>query len=52
MMEFMVRVSRAWWHSGDVVIEAATEEEALDAYRRVRDEIRRFVETLPEVLEK
>jgi arsenate reductase len=28
--------------------EAATEEEALDCYRRVRDEIRAFVETLPE----
>ncbi len=27
--------------------EAATEEEALDAYRRVRDEIRAFVEELP-----
>jgi arsenate reductase len=27
--------------------EAATEEEALGHYRRVRDEIRRFVETLP-----
>ncbi|GAB6165463.1 arsenate reductase ArsC [Thermostilla marina] len=31
--------------------EAATEEEALDCYRRVRDEIRTFVETLPESLE-
>jgi arsenate reductase len=31
---------------------AATEEEALAHYRRVRDEIRRFVETLPESLEK
>jgi arsenate reductase len=30
--------------------EATTEEEALDCYRRVRDEIRRFVETLPEGL--
>ena len=29
---------------------AKTEEEALDHYRRVRDEIRIFVETLPEVL--
>ena len=29
---------------------AATEEEALGHYRRVRDEIRRFVETLPEAL--
>jgi len=29
---------------------AATEEEALDGYRRVRDEIRAFVETLPEAL--
>ena len=31
--------------------EAPTEEEALDCYRRVRDEIRAFVETLPESLE-
>lgn len=31
--------------------EAKTEEEALDCYRRVRDEIRAFVETLPEALE-
>jgi len=30
--------------------EAATEDEALDHYRRVRDEIRAFVETLPEAL--
>lgn len=30
--------------------EAATEEEAFDHYRRVRDEIRAFVETLPEAL--
>lgn len=30
--------------------DAATEEEALDHYRRVRDEIRAFVETLPEAL--
>ena len=30
---------------------AASEEEALAHYRRVRDEIRRFVETLPEALE-
>ena len=29
---------------------AATEEEALDHYRRVRDEIKAFVETLPESL--
>ena len=29
---------------------AKTEEEALDHYRRVRDEIRTFVETLPEIL--
>jgi len=29
---------------------AATEEEKLDCYRRVRDEIRRFVETLPGIL--
>lgn len=31
--------------------EARNEEEALDHYRRVRDEIRAFVETLPESLE-
>ena len=31
--------------------DAATEEEALDHYRRVRDEIRAFVQTLPEGLE-
>jgi arsenate reductase len=30
--------------------EAASEEEALDVYRRVRDEIRRFVECLPDNL--
>ena len=30
--------------------DAATEEEALDSYRRVRDEIRAFVESLPEAL--
>ncbi len=30
--------------------EAKTEQEALDHYRRVRDEIRRFVESLPESL--
>lgn len=30
--------------------DAASEEEALDHYRRVRDEIRAFVETLPEAL--
>ena len=32
--------------------EAKTEEEALGHYRRVRDEIRAFVERLPEVLEE
>jgi arsenate reductase (thioredoxin) len=31
---------------------AKTEEEALSHYRRVRDEIRRFVESLPESLDK
>jgi len=31
---------------------AKTEEEALSHYRRIRDEIRRFVERLPEALEK
>jgi arsenate reductase len=32
--------------------DAKTDEEALGHYRRVRDEIRAFVETLPESLEK
>ena len=32
--------------------DAATEEEALRHYRRVRDEIRAFVETLPDALTK
>ena len=32
--------------------EAKSEEEALAPYRRVRDEIRRFVESLPEALER
>jgi arsenate reductase len=31
---------------------AGNEEEALDCYRRVRDEIRAFVETLPQSLDK
>jgi arsenate reductase len=31
---------------------AATEEEALEHYRRVRDEIRRYVEEMPDVLKK
>ncbi|MDD5678510.1 MAG: arsenate reductase ArsC [Kiritimatiellae bacterium] len=31
---------------------AKTEDEALDHYRRVRDEIRAFVETLPDSLER
>ena len=30
--------------------DAATEEEAIEHYRRVRDDIRRFIETLPESL--
>jgi len=32
--------------------EAKTEEEALNIYRRVRDEIKAFIEKLPEYLEK
>ena len=32
--------------------EAASEDEALDCYRRVRDEIRAYVLTLPEALEE
>ena len=31
---------------------ARTEQEALDCYRRVRDEIRAFIETLPQLLER
>ncbi|MBN1942872.1 MAG: arsenate reductase ArsC [Phycisphaerae bacterium] len=31
---------------------ARTEEEAMDCYRRVRDEIRAFIETLPDSLER
>ena len=31
---------------------AKTEQEALDCYRRVRDEIRAFIETLPQSLER
>ena len=31
---------------------AGTEEEALNCYGRVRDEIRAFVETLPDALER
>ena len=30
--------------------DASNEEEAMDHYRRIRDEIKRFVEQLPEVL--
>jgi len=33
-----------------LALTAKTEEEALDCYRRVRDEIRAFVETLPDAL--
>ena len=32
--------------------EAETEEQTLDCYRRVRDEIMKFVQTLPDVLNK
>ena len=32
--------------------EADTEEQALDCYRKVRDEIMKFVQTLPEALKK
>jgi len=36
---------------GELARDAATEEEALTHYRRVRDEIRRFIEGLPTALE-
>lgn len=32
--------------------DAKTEQEALDCYRRVRDEIRQFIETLPDSLNR
>jgi arsenate reductase len=32
--------------------DAATEQEALDHFRRIRDEIRAFIETFPEALRK
>jgi len=35
-----------------LAVGADSEEEALDCYRKVRDEIRRYVETLPEVLDE
>ena len=35
-----------------LAVNAKTEDEALDCYRRVRDEIRDFIETLPEILLK
>ena len=44
-------VHRAFDDPPRLAREARTEEEALDHYRRVRDEIRAFVERLPEALE-
>jgi arsenate reductase len=43
-------VHRAFDDPPQLARNAATEEEALVHYRRMRDEIRRFVETLPEAL--
>jgi len=34
----------------DLAMDARSEEEALDHYRRIRDELRAFVEQMPEVL--
>jgi arsenate reductase len=34
-----------------LALEARSEEEALDIYRKVRDEIREFIEKIPDVLE-
>ena len=36
----------------DLAAETANEEEAMGHYRRVRDEIRAFVESLPQILEE
>ena len=46
-----VVIHRAFDDPPRLAREARTEEEALDHYRRVRDEIRAFVERLPEALE-
>ena len=43
-------VRRAFDDPPRLAADAETEEEALDHYRRVRDEIRAFVETLPDSL--
>lgn len=44
-------VHRAFDDPPRLAREAASEEEALNQYRRVRDEIRRYIETLPGSLE-
>jgi len=45
------RIHRGFEDPPRLAAGARTEEEALGHYRRVRDEIRRFVETLPEAVE-
>jgi arsenate reductase len=45
-----VKIHRGFDDPPRLARDAATEEEALSHYRRVRDEIRAFVETLPESL--
>ena len=45
-----IRRSSTWGPPPALAASAADETEALDVYRRVRDEIRRFVEAMPENL--
>lgn len=45
------KVHRSFQDPPRLARDAATEKEALEYYRRVRDEIRAFVETLPESIE-
>ncbi len=46
------RLHRSFDDPPRLVAEASSEAEALGHYRRVRDEIRRFIETLPEGLQE
>lgn len=45
-------VHRGFDHPPPLATDAATEEQALGHYRRVRDEIRQFVEGMPHSLEE
>ena len=46
------KIHRSFQDPPQLAKDAKTKEEALAHYRRVRDEIRAFIETLPEALEK